>query len=113
MNILKKYCFKIEGFSLSDMRKILDKSHGNYELVEKGSMIFIKNKYSNKINNLRCINKYYTISQNGKPLKIPKTSGECFNCKRIFEIDRNCNCSECHRAMLERFESDRIFLIKK
>lgn len=114
MNILKRYTFRVEHFSLSDMSKILTSSHPTYDLERRAvNMYFIHSKVSNEMRNLRCIHRYYTVHEDGKPTKIPKNSGECFNCKKAFGLDTNNTCVECHQEMLNKFSVGKSNLIRK
>ena len=113
MNVLKKYCFHLEHFSLSDMMKILNGTHQKYEIERRSPCLyFIKGTADKSVKNLRCISKYYTVNSDGKAMKINKGANACFNCKMAFGIRQN-SCIGCHKEMIERFEKDAVFLLKK
>lgn len=114
MNILRRYIFNIEHFSVSDMKKILDGDHPRYTIERRGHNIyFIINKQTNEIRNLRCISKYYTINEDGKPIKLPNNTGKCYNCKQIFDMYKDNTCRNCHEDMLEKFLNNEANLIQK
>lgn len=112
MNVLKKYCLKVSGFSYGDMKKILEERHDKYVLTRKApQLFFIQSRHTNKLEPLKCISAVYTNDPSGKPIKVPKTNSRCFNTQLKFGIKCH-DCDICHRRALSMFDRNELFVTK-
>lgn len=116
MNILKNYTLRINGFSLSDMTKILNGNHNRYSIERKGYNMYVisdANSPTPKFTNLKCISDTYTTNEDRKKLKLANINGKCFNCKKAFDMISSDDCLECNKRALSLFKENKIHAIKK
>ena len=112
MNVLKRYCIRIAGFSYSDIKKILTDNHDIYRLQRKApQFFFIQSNKNNKLEPLKCISQTFTTDPKGKPLRIAKTNGQCFNTQLKLGVKAH-DCDMCYRRAIELFDKNELYLTK-
>lgn len=114
MNVLQDYTFNVSGFSYSAIKQIFNNKHNRYYYKRVADNLYIiVDRNSNKVQNLKCVNKIYTTNSNGKMIKMAKGNAVCFNCKKLFDIPSSYNCIDCNSYMLQNYKQKQFKIVKK